>query len=113
MLNGRAKPLVFDEEFNKRPIEDRLDYLTKLCASQNHALDLMQKERNALREQNNLLLEQASNAETAFHTQKEIVKNLINQSNEDAQGIAQRIHELETRVKAQDAVIEGLNGDKH
>jgi predicted nucleic acid-binding Zn-ribbon protein len=111
MHNGRAKPLVFDEEFHKRPVKDQLNYLKDLCSSQNHALDLMQKERNALRDQNNLLLEQASNAETAFYTQKEIVKNLINQSNEDAQGIAQRIHELEARVKAQDAVIEGFNGN--
>lgn len=113
MLNGRAKPLVFDEEFHKRPIEDRLDYLTRLCASQNHALDLMQKERNALRDQNKLLVDQIANAEAAFVTQKEIVKNLITQSNADAQGIAQRIHELESRVKAQDAVIEGYNGCKH
>lgn len=113
MQNGRANPLVFDEKFSERPVGDQLDYLTKLCSSQNHALDLMQKERNALRDQNKLLVDQIANAETAFLTQKEIVKNLINQSNEDAQGIAQRIHELESRVKAQDAVIEGFNGSKH
>jgi len=111
--NGKVRPLIFDPEFDKRPLPAQIDYLKKLAASQNHALDLMQQERNVLAVENKILKEQVGNAEQAFHIQKDIVNNLITQNNAEKQMINDRINELETRIKAQDAVIEGFNGNKH
>ena len=108
MHNGQ---IVFSEKFDNRSEPDQIEYLKKLCSSQNHALDLMQKERDALAEENKILKAGLENAQTAFDTQKQIVFDLITQNNEEKQGVATRIHELETRVKAQDKTIRTLNGD--
>ena len=108
--NGKLK---FDDKFSERPVRAQLDYLNKLCASQNDALDKMQKERNDLLaklKEASVLLE---NADQAYQTQKEIAKNLINLTNEESQGTNERILELEARVKAQDLTIEALNGNQH
>lgn len=107
--NGKA--LVFDPKFAERPLKDQIDYLQKLCASQNHALDLMQKERNDLAGKLQVAEAQLGNADQALAIQKKVVHDLITKTNADAQEVNQRIMELETRVKAQDAVIEGYNGD--
>jgi len=99
--------IVFSEKFDERTEAAQIEYLKKLCSSQNHALDMMQKGRDALAEENVILKAGLENAQTAFDTQKEIVRNLITQNNEEKQGVAERIRELETRVKAQDKVING------
>lgn len=97
MLNGQ---LIWGDQFSERSQKDQIDYLKKLCSSQNHALDLMQKERDTLLKENGVLKQQAANADMAFQTQKEIVRNLVTKSNEDKEQFANRIRELE-------------NGDKH
>ena len=108
MRNGA---LVFDGEFNKRSQKDQIAYLKSLAASQNQALDLMQKERNEWRDKAHKLEEGVKNAEAALYTQKDIARNLIEQRNQEEQQTAVRIHELESRVKAQDKAIRILNGD--
>lgn len=106
--------LKFDPEFAKRPLLGQIDYLKKLCASQNQALDLMQKERNEWRDKAIVLEAQLLNAQQAFDTQKMIVAELITKTNADDQQTAQRIFDLEDRVRALDAEIEALNnGYKH
>lgn len=92
---GHNGQLVWDERFDERPQKDQIDYLKKLCSSQNHALDLMQKERNALLEEVDTLKAAAVNADAAFQAQKEIVVNLVTKSNEDKEQYAKRIQELE------------------
>jgi len=92
MHNGT---LIWDERFDERPQKDQIEYLKKLCSSQNHALDLMQKERDALLVDKNTLTQQLANAQTAFDAQKEIVINLVTKSNEDKEQFAKRIQELE------------------
>lgn len=103
--------LVFDDEFRKRSQKEQLSYLERLCASQNDALDKMQQERNEWRAKALKLEQSVQNAETAFYAQKDIVRNLITQRNEEEQHTAARIQELEARVKAQDKAIKVLNGD--
>lgn len=106
--NGGVKPLKFDPEFDKRPASAQIDYLKRLAASQNNALDLMQKERNVLLVENQLLKEQLGNAEQAFQIQKAIVGNLITQNNAEKQTINDRIIELKKRVGD---LTEGHHGD--
>ena len=92
--------LKFDGAFEERPLKDQIAYLHKLCASQNEALDLMQKERNALSVQNVFLTSQVANAEKAYYIQKDIVMNLVTQSNAEGQETNLRIHDLEKRLEA-------------
>ena len=91
--------LVFSPIFGERSLAEQIDYLKKLCSSQNHALDLMQKERNALRVEVDLMKVQVQNAQTAYEIQKNVTRDLIVQSNADGQGVAERIHQLEAKVK--------------
>jgi len=97
--NGAAPALVFDERFHARPKEDQIDYLKKLCASQNQALDLMQQERDKWLSEAKKLEQAVANAESAFYIQKNITQNMVTQSNADDQDTAERIHELEKKVK--------------
>lgn len=92
--------LAFDARFKERPVAEQLEYLHKLAASQNNALDLMQKERNALRAQVVELQASLVNAEEAFQIQKNIVADLVTVSNETQQDAANSIHVLEDEVRS-------------
>ena len=105
MVNGRM--IDFSEEFEARSDRDKITYLKKLASSQNEALDLMQKDRDRIAGELTVMKALLSNAETALAIQRNIVQDSLTKSNEDSQETADRIHELETRVRAQDAVIEG------
>jgi len=108
-----TRALIFDPEFDKRPEKAQIDYLKKLCASQNEALDQMQKERNDWRGKATVMEAQLANAQQGFEQQKMILRELINKSNEDEQQSGQRIFELEDRVRALTKTVEKLNGHKH
>ena len=103
--------IEWSKAFAKRPVADQITYLKKLASSQNSALDAMQKERNVALEKLATAQMQLANANSALVIQKQIVVDALTKSNEDGQQTTKRIHELESRVKAQDAVIEALNGD--
>jgi len=94
MPNGNSHGLVFGDDFNERPQKEQIDYLKKLCASQNDALDKMQQERNEWRDRALVLEEQVLNAQTAFDIQKDIVKNLVTKSNEDKEQYAKALEEM-------------------
>ena len=104
MVNGRA--IAFSEEFEARTNAEKIGYLKKLASSQNEALDLMQKDRDRIAGELATTKALLSNAETALAIQRNVVAGLVTKSNEDGQETANRIHELEDRVRAQDAVIE-------
>lgn len=99
-LGYKGPGLEFDERFKARPVAKQLEYLHKLVASQNDALDLMQKERNDWREKAWVLEQSVANAQKAFEIQKAIAANLITVSNETQQDAAASIHELEETVRA-------------
>ena len=96
MING--SPIV-----RERSVEAQLEYYKKLCASQNLALDKMQKGRDALAAKVVVAEQSAKNAEDALYIQRGIVRNMVTISNADKQQAAERIHELEDE----------LNGDQH
>ena len=75
MENGAIEPhakVEFSAQFNERPVREQIDYLKKLVSSQNHALDLMQKERDALAQKLGVAEAQLQNADNAVAIQKKI-----------------------------------------
>jgi len=94
-VNGQ---LVFDDRFGKRTEREQIDYLKKLAGSQNHALDLMQKERDMWRDKCQLAEQQLNDAEQAFIIQKNISRNAIEQHNADSQQNHERIAQLERKI---------------
>jgi hypothetical protein len=90
--------LQFDKKFKERPLTAQLEYLQKLCDSQNSALDLMQKDRNKWLEKAKVLESCLQNAEDAFTIQKNIVSNLVLNSNEEKQSTNKRIMLLERKI---------------
>lgn len=91
--------LAFGEKFKKWDVKKQLEYLKDLAASQNEALDGMQKERDRLLVEVNFLKESAANAQAALDTQKAINKAVIMKSNSDMQEAGERVQELQKRLK--------------
>lgn len=90
--------LEFNKKFHERPVKDQLDYLHKLCDSQNTALDLMQKDRDKWMAKAKRLEAAVKNAEEAFYIQKNIVGSLLTKTNADDQQTHDRIRDLERKV---------------
>lgn len=97
--DGNGPVLAFGEKFKNWDTTQQLAYLKKLAASQNEALDGMQKDRDRLAAEVLKLKQQVSNAETALHVQKDINRVSILKHNEDAQEAGSRILELQARLR--------------
>lgn len=97
-MGNNGKVLAFDEKFQERPIKAQLEYMHKLCASQNDALDIMQKERNEWLEKAKELEFKVKNAENNFYAQKAIAETMITKANSDNQVNGERIRDLERKV---------------
>lgn len=117
--NGATTLSPDEQEFVKlQKVEDRtvpkqLEYFKRLATTSDQALNLMQKERNALLVKLDVAHRQLQNAETAFTVQKNISRDSITGSNAELQSMGARIQELEAQVISQAKVIKELNGNKH
>lgn len=92
-------------------VEEKLAYAMELASAMNQAADMMQTERNKLKERAEFAEKQLSNCEQNLLIQKTTLTSAITNHNERTQQDAKRIQELEARVKAQDRVIEELGGN--
>ena len=96
------------------PDSKKISHLHQLASSLNHALDLMQQERDALVEKATFLETQLANSEQDLSQQKSILVQNITESNQRHQALAEQVQQLTNRILAQDAVIERLNnGSEH
>jgi len=99
VIHGPPVPMMkFGATFLAWTPEKQIDYLKKLASSQNHALDLMQKERNALLVERAVSTAQAESAQKALDIQKTITRNALTKQNEGDQQAAQRIQQLEGQL---------------
>jgi len=96
--------MEFSEKWKDKSQEERYDYLSKLCDSQNSALDQMQKERDKWLEKCKFLEAMLGNAQEAFDNQKAINHDLMTTQNSDQQSIN---HDIKKMV----AYIGELGGD--
>jgi len=96
---SESPPLSFGEKFKNWDTNQKLEYLKKLAASQNEALDGMQKERDRLLVEVSELKQLLANAEQAIYIQKNINRAAILKQNEDAQEAGKRIQELQARLR--------------
>jgi len=98
-MNNSAPSLAFGEKFKRWTPQEQIDYLKKLAASQNQALDEMQKDRDRLAVENRALHKQIVNAEDALHIQKGINTAAILKQNADVQEAGARIIELQAKLR--------------
>lgn len=91
--------LSFGQKFSNWNTGQQLEYLKKLAASQNEALDLMQKERNKLAVEVAKLKRQVKSAEDALYIQKNINRAAITKQNADVQEAGQCIQELKEKLR--------------
>lgn len=98
-MNNNAPSLFFGEKFKQWTPQEQIAYLKKLAASQNQALDEMQKDRDRLVVENRALHNQIVNAEDALHIQKGINQAAILKQNADVQEAGARIVELQARLR--------------
>ena len=98
-MNARPAPkLIFKEGFDQRSDKEQIEYLKKLCAAQNEALDIMQKERNEWRDKAKVFEQQVANAQQNLDVQKKINIDAITQQNADNQQNHERIRQLERKI---------------
>lgn len=107
--NRRIQMIKFGEEFEKWDDKHKIEYLKKLASSMNEAADLMQRERNQLAVKLNVASEQLANMERNLEIQKSIVFKSITDTNAAKEEYITQIQQLQSRVAAQDGVIEELN----
>ena len=96
--------MEFSEKWKDKSQEERYDYLSKLCDSQNSALDQMQKERDKWLEKCKFLEVMLGNAQEAFDKQKAINHELMTLQNSGQQTMN---HDIEKMVE----YITALGGD--
>ena len=108
---AEAPQIDFGQDFEDFDPVRKIIYLKKLSSAMNHATDLIQKERNILLDQAVELKAVAKNADDAVAIQKAIVLKAITDHNIEKQQLIKRLQELESRIKAQDMVIEKFNKD--
>jgi len=113
---GRIRPIKWgaDQEeggWNSWSVDEKLKYAMDLASAMNQAADALQDERNELLEKAKGLEEQLNNCEKNLSIQKNTLVAALNNHNDRNQRDAKAIQDLQTRVRAQDALIEQLNGD--
>lgn len=92
--------LKYGAKFDSWDNAKQMAYLEKLAASQNEALDAMQKERNSLLEKVKELSTLLVYAQDALSLQKEINRHAILKQNSDNQHAGERIQELQAKLRA-------------
>jgi len=97
--NGSGHMIKFGDGFNERPQKEQLEYLKKLASSQNYALDMMQKDRDALAAELVKIKAELANMEAAMNIQKEIVMANITQSNQETQERIVEIQALKSKIR--------------
>lgn len=105
------KMITLTPKFYDQSEAEQVKHLHKLASSLNEALDMMQNERNALQAKVAVVEAQLKSCEQNLEIQKTIVTNSITQDNAKNQAQIETIQELRIRVRAQDEVIERLNGN--
>jgi putative cell wall-binding protein len=106
---GRVPMIRFGTEFEAWEDKRKIEYLKKLASSMNEAARVMQDERNELALTVSSLQQQLLNLEKNLTQVKNIMIKNITDSNESKEQNLGQIMQLQSRVKAQDAVIEQLN----
>lgn len=103
-----APQINFGADFEALSETHKTIYLKKLTSSLNHALDLIQCERNALLSQAAVMRQQLENADRQVAIQKSIVEKTVTDANSDRQEMSLKIQDLTYRIAAQDKVIDSL-----
>tara|TARA_R110000751_G_scaffold12717_6_gene43694 strand:- start:3531 stop:3962 length:432 start_codon:yes stop_codon:yes gene_type:complete len=108
---NKGHRLQFGEKFKKWNAAEQIEYLIKLASSMNHAADMIQRERDNLMQKHEQLFRTLESCEKNLDTQKQININIITSANAKEQKYIKDIQLLQSRVKAQDAVIEKFNAE--
>lgn len=86
--------LAFNKKFGDRSQKEQLEYLHKLCDSQNTALDIMQKERNEWRDKAIHSEKCLQAAEDAFQSQKATLRHIVSSNGAQMQSLNQDISKM-------------------
>jgi hypothetical protein len=108
---NKGHRLQFGEKFYEWDTSQKIEYLIKLASSMNHAADMIQRERDNLMQKHEQLFRTLESCEKNLDTQKQININTITTANAKEQKYIKDIQLLQSRVRAQDAVIEKLNAE--
>lgn len=95
----KAPRISLSESFLEREPQDQIEWLIELASSNNHALDLMQKERNALLERVAILEAQLMAASSAVEIHKNIAHTSMTESNAKVNALSKDVADLRTIIK--------------
>lgn len=108
-LRPKHAPLIkLAADFHERPAADQIKYLHELASSMNHALDIMQQERNEGLEKIIKLRAQLQSAEQQISQQKAINMQMITQANSQQEAYGQQINQLTQRNATLERMLDEL-----
>ena len=106
----KIKMIKFGEEYKEWPDDRKIRYLEKLASAMNEAAAEMEKERDEAFAFAKNAERQIKAASELRDAQIEITTKQLLESNSANQRNLQLIQRLQDRIRAQDLVIEKLNG---
>ena len=98
-LPKKAPRINWGGDFDSMPQDEKVAYLKKFADSFNHALDLMQKERNEWIEKARSMETQFLNCQTQLQTQMSFVQETVRKENEVKHAYQNKINALEEKLR--------------
>lgn len=106
-LPAAAPKINWGGDFDSMPADDKVAFLKKFANSFNHALDLMQKERNALMDKSNSMEAQVLSLKEQVKNQMLFVQETVKKENEVKRVYQIKINALEKKVR--ELMKDGVN----
>jgi predicted nucleic acid-binding Zn-ribbon protein len=98
-LPKRCPQINWGPDFEDRPLQDKVSFLKKFADSFNHALDLMQQERNALIAKCDTQEKQLVQNRSVVDQQRNLLQQATTQNNDTKQAYQTKINKLEAKLK--------------
>lgn len=109
-MNPDLHLITLNKEFHEMTSLGQVNHLHKLASSLNHALDLMQNERNDLLRSVDYVKTQLGNCQKALDIQKGIVRNTLTDDNISKQEFIKEIQDLQKQVRDKNILLEEFSG---
>lgn len=107
--NGKNAPMIsWGEDYKKWDDAHKIEYLEKLSSSLNHALDLMQQERNISLSNAKDFFERLDRCQESLDIQKAAVLKNITDTNAERQNFINELQTAKQRNQDLEKIIDGL-----
>lgn len=98
-LPKKCPNISWGQDFEDKSNAEKVAYLKKFADSFNHALDMMQQERDSLYEDKKALKSQVENLQKAVQQQRDMIQKSFQEQNEIKAVYNERVQALENKLR--------------